>query len=182
MSEYYNYYKALHIIFIVTWFSGLFYMGRLLIYYVECGQRSQPEKDILQTQLKLMQRRLWYGITWPSAIITLIFGWLLYSNFVSAFGFAEWLKIKLVFVFFLYVYHFYCHRIFKKQQSGDPVYSSNQLRMFNEIATIFLVAIVFLVVLKNTLSMVYGVIGLVVFSIILLIAIKTYKRIRESKP
>jgi protoporphyrinogen IX oxidase len=172
------YVKALHIIFIVTWFAGLFYMPRLLIYFVEAADRPEPGKSILQEQLALMQRRLWYGITWPSAVLTLIFGgstWYLYG------ATPGWLHLKLFFVLLLYGYHLWCHVIFRQQQSGEIKYSSLQLRLFNEVATIFLVAIVFLVILKNALSMLWGLVGLVLFILLLLLAIRIYRRIRESK-
>ena len=125
-----------------------------------------------------MQRRLWYGITWPSAIITLVLGsttWYLYGSFPG------WLHYKLAFVILLYIYHFWCHQIFKQQQQGILKYSSLQLRIFNEVATVFLVSIVFLVILKNTLSMVWGLVGLLLFIVILLLAIRIYKRIRLAK-
>jgi protoporphyrinogen IX oxidase len=174
----YLYVKALHIIFIVTWFAGLFYMPRLLIYFVEAGEKAEPEKAILQQQFALMQRRLWYGITWPSAILTLALGALMFYLYGS---FPQWLQFKLFFVALLYIYHFWCHMIFKQQQSGIIKYSSLQLRIFNEVATVFLVSIVFLVVLKSTLSMLWGLLGLVLFIAILLLAIRIYKKIREPK-
>lgn len=173
----YLYIKALHIIFIVTWFAGLFYLPRLFIYFAEANARPEPERTILQNQFALMQRRLWYGITWPSAILTLIFGsWMLYLyGSVPA-----WLVYKLMFVAGLYVYHYSLHIVFKQQQRGIIKYSSQQLRIWNEIATVFLIGIVFLVVLKNALSMLWGLIGLAVCITILLFAIRTYKRIREQ--
>ncbi|MFT4834350.1 MAG: putative membrane protein [Marinoscillum sp.] len=175
----YLYLKALHIIFIVTWFAGLFYIVRLFIYQTEATQKSEPEKSILGSQLALMSRRLWMGITWPSAIITLIFGSLLiYQQ-------PGWLQqpfmhIKLIFVFFLYVYHFSCHWLFKKLQKGEARFSSNELRIWNEVATLFLVAIVFLIVVKNQLSWIWGTLGILVFGVMLMLAIKLYKRIREK--
>lgn len=174
------YIKALHIIFIVTWFAGLFYIVRLFVYNAEANEKAEPERSILQQQYKIMMKRLWYGITWPSAVLTLIFGpWmflLMYSSYVP-----QWLWIKLGFVLFLYVYFFLLHHIFRQQQKGIFSYTSNQLRVWNEVATIFLVAIVFLVVLKNLTSMVWGLVGLISFSITLMIAIKVYKKIREKK-
>ena len=174
----YLYVKALHIIFIVTWFAGLFYMPRLLIYFVEAGDRPEPGREVLREQLALMQRRLWYGITWPSAILTLIFGGAMAYLYGSIPG---WLWLKLGFVGLLYGYHFWCHFIFRQQQRGEIRYSSTQLRIINEAATVFLFAIVFLVVLKNALSMIWGLIGLFVFIVVLLAAIRIYKRIREKK-
>ena len=171
------YIKALHIIFVVTWFAGLFYIVRLFIYFAEANERPEPEKTILQNQFALMQKRLWYGITWPSAILTLIFGLTMLYLYGSVPG---WLIWKLSFVFGLYIYHFLCHRIFKQQQKGILKYNSTQLRIWNEVATLFLISIVFLVVLKNALSMVWGIIGLILFSAILMLAIRVYKRVREK--
>ncbi|WP_231372719.1 CopD family protein [Aureivirga sp. CE67] len=169
--------KALHIIFIVTWFAGLFYIVRLFIYHAETKNMEEPKRSILQDQYKLMSYRLWYIITWPSAIITLILaGILLYLN--PAWLTQKWMWIKLVFVFFLYVYHFACHKIYKQLQKDEIKYSSNQLRIWNEVSTIILFAVVFLVVLKNAISWVWGVIGIVLFSVIIMMGIKLYKRIR----
>lgn len=173
----YFYVKALHIIFVVTWFAGLFYIVRLFIYYAEAAEKPEPEKSILQKQLGIMQKRLWYGITWPSAILTLIFGGTMLYLYGSVPG---WLVWKIGFVVGLYVYHFLCHRIFKQQQQGLIKYTSTQLRIWNEVATLFLISIVFLVVLKSSLSMLWGIIGLILFSAILMLAIRIYKKTRES--
>ena len=175
----YLYLKALHIIFVVTWFAGLFYIVRLFIYFAEASEKPEPERSILQQQFSVMQKRLWYGITWPSAILTLIFG----TSIVVSLGlydpFPGWLIWKLAFVAGLYVYHFLCHSIFKQQQQGVLKYTSTQLRIWNEVATLFLISIVFLVVLKSALSMVWGIVGLILFSIILMLAIRIYKKVRE---
>lgn len=173
----YLYVKAIHIIFIVTWFAGLFYMPRLLIYTVEAIEKKSTDNLILINQFKLMQRRLWYGITWPSAILTLVFGgWMLYL-----FGsIPNWLWIKLLFVVGLYLYHYLTHLIFKQQQNDVFKYSSMQLRIWNEVATLFLVAIVFLVVVKDGLVWTKALGGLVIFILILLGAIKIYKKIRKA--
>src|SRR5690349_36300 len=103
MYSYILYIKALHIIFITTWFAGLFYVVRLFIYNTEAEQRSEPEKTILHNQFSIMIKRLWLGITWPSAVLTLIFGlWMFYLYGTL----PTWLIIKLVFVVGLYLYHF----------------------------------------------------------------------------
>ena len=173
----YLYIKALHVIFIVTWFSGLFYMVRLFIYNTEANDKPEPEKEILQKQFSVMIKRLWFGITWPSAILTLIFGaWMLYLYQ----SFPTWLVVKLVFVAGLYVYHFSIHKIYRQEASGIFKYSSQHLRIWNEVATIFLVAIVMLVVVKQSLSFAWGLAGLVIFVIILMLAIKVYKLMRKS--
>jgi protoporphyrinogen IX oxidase len=174
----YNYIKALHITFIVTWFSGLFYMVRLFIYNTEAAEKSEPEKGILQRQFQLMIRRLWMGITWPSAILTAIFGpwmWILMGSLPT------WLMIKLCFVLGLYLYHFSLQIIYKEQAKGIFRFSSTQLRIWNEVATIFLVAIVMLAVVKQNMSWAWGLLGLVLFVILLMSAIKIYKIIRTGK-
>ncbi len=173
-------FKSIHIISVVTWFAGLFYMPRLFVYFAEADSKTLTEKTILQDQFKIMQRRLWYGITWPSAIVVLFFGSTLASNFWPLTQFP-WLILKLVFVAGLYAYHLFLGKIFKQQQNNIISFSPMSLRIINEISTIFLVAIVFLVVLKNVLSMVYGIAGLIAFIILLMLAIKKYKKIREKK-
>lgn len=181
----YNYLKALHIIFIVTWFAGMFYMPRLFIYATEAGEKGEPEQSILRAQFAIMMKRLWYGITWPSAIITLVMGLsvLFYGGWHKTLfepG-GRWLLVKLVFVVLLYAYHFSLHRIFKQEISGVYKYSSNQLRLWNEVATVFLVAIVMLVAVKQSMSFLWGLAGLFLFILVLMAAIRIYKRARSRK-
>lgn len=171
--------KSLHIIFIVTWFAGLFYQPRLFIYQTEALSKDEPEKSILHKNLSLMSRRLWFIITWPSAIITLILGiYILYLQ-------PSWLEmpfmhIKLLFVFLLYLYHGSLHFIFRKLQKGIAKYSSAQLRVWNEVATIILIAVVFLIVKKDQISWLWGTIGILGVAVLLMIAIKLYKKFREK--
>ncbi len=138
----YQYIKALHIIFVVTWFAGMFYMPRIFIYNTESGaEKNEDIKLALRRQFGLMSRRLWLGITWPSAILTLVFGpWVWYMMGVL----PGWLMVKLVFVVGLYAYHLSLHIIYRQQQKRVFKYSSQQLRIWNEVATIFLFTIVFL--------------------------------------
>jgi protoporphyrinogen IX oxidase len=171
--------KALHIIFIVTWFAGLFYIVRLFVYQREALDQPAEAQKFLGPQLALMARRLWYGITWPSAVLTLILG-VLILIYQPAYLQMPWMHIKLTLVVGLFVYHGYCHVIFKKFQAGLGAMTSNQLRIWNEVATIFLVAIVFLVVLKNTLDMAKGLLGLLLFSAVLMLAIRIYKKLRKA--
>lgn len=176
----FGYIKALHIIFVVTWFAGLFYIVRLFIYFVEAAKEEENAKAILQKQYKLMSKRLWYGITWPSAILTAVFATWLFSTNFSYYISQPWMHIKLTFVIALYVYHFMCHRMFVQLINDKLKFSSFKLRIFNEVATVFLFAIVFLVVLKNAISWVWGAVGIILFGVLLMLAIKTYKKIREK--
>jgi putative membrane protein len=174
--DYYNYIKSLHLIFVITWFAGLFYVPRIFIYHIEATKKTATEKEILTTQLKLMAKRLWYIITWPSAILSIIFGsWLL----VLAPYWLEqpWMHAKLGFVFLLVVYQFKTHFIFKELQADKIKYSSNFMRVWNEGATLILFAVVFLVLLKSTLNMAYGLLGLFGLAALLMLGIKLYKRI-----
>ena len=174
------YIKAVHIIFVVTWFAGLFYIVRLFIYHSEADIKSEPERSILQTQYKIMQKRLWYGITWPSMILTLFFGpWLVYLNPIILS--QAYFILKLCFVGGLILYHMECHAMFKQLQNDVVKHSSFKLRIWNEVATIFLVAIVFLIVLKSNTGFIWGMIGLVIFAATLMLSIRIYKKSREKK-
>jgi putative membrane protein len=176
----YLYVKALHIIFVVTWFAGLFYIPRLFIYQTEAEDKSEPAKSILQTQFKLMSKRLWYIITWPSAILASVFGiWLIYLNPVWLE--QSWMLVKLAFVFALYFYHGFCQHMYHKLQKDIIKYSTFKLRIFNEISTIILFAVVFLVTVKSAISWVWGVVGILLFGILIMLGIKLYKRIREKR-
>ena len=174
------YLKAIHIIFVVTWFAGLFYMPRLLVHMIEAHEKSEPEKSILLKQLTKMASGLWYGITWPSAIVTLIMGasllidqpvWLQYG----------FMHIKLTLVFFLYMFHFSLHYFFGQLKRGVLKFSSTQMRLWNEVSTLFLISIVFLIVLKNALSIVWGIAGLLVVAFLIMMGVRIYKKFRNGK-
>ena len=172
--------KSLHIIFIVTWFAGIFYIVRLFIYHTEANDKPEEERNILFKQFKHMERLLWYVITWPSAILTLIIGiWTLLL--MPAYFTETFMIIKLVLVGILYLYQFSCHYLYRLHQKDIIKYSSMQLRMWNELPTLLLIAIVFLVVSKNTLDMVWGTVGFFAIMGLLMVAINIYKRLREPK-
>ncbi|MEP3208303.1 MAG: CopD family protein [Maribacter sp.] len=179
--EYYNYIKALHLIFVVTWFAGLFYIPRLFIYHIEAAERPSPEKEVLTKQLKLMTKRLWYIITWPSAILCTFFAiWLL----VLMPGWLQqpWMHVKLAFVLLLFFYHVRNHLIFKQLQNDKIKYTSRYMRIWNEVATLVLFAVVFLVVLKSAINWIFGVVSILVLGIFLMFGIRLYKRIRDKNP
>ena len=178
--ELYNYIKSLHLIFVITWFAGLFYIVRLFVYQIEANEKPSPEREILLAQYKIMTYRLWYIITWPSAVLATIFAlWLL--HLMPEWLQMPWMQVKLGFVVLLFVYHFKCHQIYKQLQNDEFKYSSNFMRLWNEGATIILFAVVFLVILKNAFNWIYGVIGIVLFSVLIMLGFKFYKRIREKK-
>lgn len=177
----YEYIKSLHLIFVITWFAGLFYIPRIFIYHIEAREKPQPDKDILSNQLKIMAKRLWYIITWPSAILATIFAvWLL----ILVPGWLEqgWLHVKLAFVALLFAYHIKNHFIFKQFQKDDIRWSSGGMRLWNEGATLILFAIVFLVILKSAINWIWGIIGLVGLGIVLMLGIRLYKNFRKRNP
>ena len=172
--------KALHIIFVVSWFAGLFYMVRLFIYHVEAKDKSAEESRILTTQYKIMEKKLWYIITYPAMILTLIFGiWMLIL--VPAYLSLPWMQIKLAFVLILLIYHGICHQIFIQLKNDQFKWSSNGLRIWNEVATLLLVVIVFIVVLKHNLNWIWATIGFFAVAIALMMGIKLYKRLSNKK-
>jgi protoporphyrinogen IX oxidase len=176
--EYYRYILALHVIFIVTWFAGLFYIVRLFIYHSEAELKEEPEKSILQKQYKIMEKRLWYGITWPSMVLTMIFGsWMVLLN--PGILANAYFILKLIFVGALVLYHFHNHTIFTQLQKDLVKHSSNWLRIWNEVATLLLFAIVFLIILKTNTGFIWGMLGLIIFAATLMLAIRIYKKNRE---
>ena len=177
----YNYIKALHLIFVVTWFAGLFYMPRLFMYQIQANEKPEPDRSILGKQLALMAKRLWFIITWPSAILCTVFaiallvimpGWLQ----------AGWMHIKLAFVLLLFFYHGKCHLMFKEMQRGEFRYSSAFMRKWNEVATLILFSVVFLVILKDNLNWIFGVLGLLGLAVLLMMGIRWYKKVQERNP
>jgi protoporphyrinogen IX oxidase len=176
----FEYFKAVHIIFIVTWFAGLFYMPRLFVYIIETHTKPEPEKSILLSQLKMMSSRLWYGITWPSAVITLAVGisMVVKQPFWLQFSFMH---IKLGLVVLLYGYHISIQIIFNQLSRDTVRFTSQQMRMWNEVATLFLISIVFLIVVKTALSIAWGLAGLAVITLLILAGIKLYKKFRKNE-
>jgi putative membrane protein len=176
----YLYLKSIHIIFVVSWMAGLFYIVRLFVYHTEAQERPEMERKVLSDQFEIMERKLMNIISTPAMLLTLIAG-------ISMLCIQpEWLKqpwmhVKLTFVVGLVAYHFICIQKMKQMRQGIYTWSSTQLRIWNEVATIFLFAIVFLVVLKNTLSWIFGVLGIIAFSMIIMSAVKIYRYYRLKK-
>lgn len=173
----YLYLKSIHIIFVVSWMAGLFYIVRLFIYHVEANERPESEKLTLQSQFEIMQHKLWYIITTPAMVLSVLAGigmiWV-NPNLLN----MSWMLVKLAFVVGLLIYHFMCQQIMNKLKRGVFTWTSTQLRLWNELATIFLVAIVFTVILKSAVDWIYGLTGLIIFSVVIMSAVKIYKYYR----
>lgn len=170
------YIKSLHIIFVVCWFAALFYMVRLFIYTCDAQSKDEIARPILTQQLITMQRKLWYIIGWPAAIGTYVFGWWLIFKNLSYYWSQPWMWLKLIAVFLLSIYHFECERLYRQQKQGIFKWSSFKLRLFNEAATVLLVAIVFLVVVKSSAGLLWGILGLLAFAAVLMAAVCIYRR------
>ncbi len=181
MAEYYNYIKALHLIFVITWFAGLFYIPRLFIYQIEAADKPDLEREILSKQLRLMTKRLWYIITWPSAVLATFFAvCLLFLR--PTLATLPWMQVKLGFVVVLIIYHLKNHQIFKQLQQNQIKYTSRFMRIWNEGATLILFAVIFLVIVKSAINWIFGVIGIFVLGILLMLGIRLYKKIRDDNP
>lgn len=175
----FNIIKALHIIFVVSWFAGLFYMVRLFIYHIEAQQKPENEARILGEQFKIMEKKLWYVITTPAMVLTVFFGtWMLIL--IPGFLKMPWMHVKLSFVVLLLIYHFICQKIMNDLKKDSFKWSSTQLRLWNELATLFLVIIVFIVELQTTLTWVKATVGFFAVGVALMIAVKLYKRLRKK--
>lgn len=176
--EYYLYVKSIHIIFVVSWMAGLFYGVRLFIYHTEANDKPEPDRGILTKQFAIIEKRLWYIIATPAMLLTVLSG--LYMMIDMQWQKQPWMLVKLGFVIGLLAYHFACQKIMNQLASGVYKWSSTQLRIWNEVATIFLVAIVFTVILKSAVNWVFGLIGLILFAVIIMSAVKVYKYYRTK--
>ncbi|MEC4051538.1 CopD family protein [Myroides odoratimimus] len=176
----YLYLKALHIIFIVCWFAGLFYIVRLFVYYSETKDMPEVQSNILRNQYTIMTNRLWNIITWPAAVLATAFGigMLIYNPVLLK---LPWMHVKLLFVVLLIAYHLKCHQFVKQINNRTMTKTSSFFRIWNEGATLILFSVVFLVILKSTFNWIFGVVGLVGLSILLMLGIRLYKRIRDSR-
>ena len=176
----YDVLKALHIVFVVTWFAGLFYLFRLFIYHREALDRPAAERDVLVAQFRVMERRLWAAITLPSGILATAFG-------LALIGLNPvWLQmpfmwVKLAFVALLWVYMVHGARILKQCQRSEPRDSSIRLRFLNEVPTVILIAVVFLIVLRDAVGWIWGVAGILGLALLLTFAIKRYQKARGNE-
>jgi len=168
------------LIFVITWFAGLFYIPRLFIYHVEGLKKPKNEATILTKQFKIMEKRLWYIITWPSAILTILFAaWLLVL--MPVWLTQPWMHLKLFFVALLLAYHMKTHKMFLNFQKDKVSYSSMYLRIWNEGATLLLFAIVFLVILKDSLHWISALLGFLGLGVVLFFGIRLFKKTKTNK-
>ncbi|TCD10302.1 CopD family protein [Pedobacter frigidisoli] len=180
LQPYYYYFLAVHIVFVISWMAGLFYILSLFIYHTEANEKSEPEKSILVNQFTKMEATLWKIIATPAMIISVLAGVSMLSLRPGLLQ-ADWMHVKLGFVVGLLIYHFICQNIVKQLKEGQFKLSSFQLRLWRELATIFMIAIVFVVILKNAINWIYGLIGIMGVAMAIMIAVKLYKNYRKKR-
>ena len=135
--------KSLHVIFMVTWFAGLFYLPRLFVYH------AMADDEISNERFKVMERKLFYGIMTPGGILTIVFGLIMLFGYAwQAYSNMLWLHIKLALVLILVVYHIYCGKLLKDFKHDRNTKSHVFFRWFNEFPVLLLIAIVILVIIR----------------------------------
>ncbi|MBE8715502.1 CopD family protein [Sphingobacterium hungaricum] len=175
----YLYAKAIHIIFVICWMAGLFYMPRLFIYHTEAKGKSPEAYAALHAQFSIMENRLWWVITTPAMYLTVAAA--LVMLYINPYLINEsWMQLKLLFVAGLIAYHFKTQQMMFRLRDEKLSWTSTHLRLWNEVSTILLFAIVFIVVLKSALNWIYGVLGLLAFAILLMMLVKAYKNYRKN--
>lgn len=148
----YFWFKAFHIVGIVCWFAGMFYLPRLFVYHAEAYEQPEPARSILTKQYQVMEKRLYSIIMTPAMLLTIAMAIGLVTTEPAVMK-EPWMQIKLGFVLLLVGYHHYCKRIMKKLAANECKMTGQQFRWFNEIPTVFFVIIVMLAVFKNNLPM-----------------------------
>ncbi|MGK7926398.1 MAG: protoporphyrinogen oxidase HemJ [Spirulina sp.] len=148
----YFWFKAFHLIGVVVWFAGLFYLVRLFVYHAEASERDEPAQTILKAQYEIMEKRLYHIITMPGMVVTVAMAIGLISTEPEILK-SGWLHIKLALVALLLGYHFFCGRIMKRLARGECNWTGQQFRALNEAPTILLVTIVLLAVFKGNLPL-----------------------------
>lgn len=163
----------------VAWFAGLFYLVRLFVYHTEAFEKENPDRDILCKQYHIMEDRLYRIICQPALGLVWIFGLaMIFYNGWEWFKEHNWLHVKIALVFGLSVYHDYNKKIIKKLHRGEKIMTPFRFRLYNEVPTLFLLAIVLLAVYKNMLNFGYTFVGLLAFGIVLFLIAKAYKKKR----
>lgn len=183
--------KALHVVGFVSWFAGLFYLGRILVYDEEAALRPEPEKGILKRQYQIMEWRVYriicnpaMMITWSAGIAMLALGWISdrLPNYLSM-GTPGWMHLKLLLLAGLTAYHLWTKGIIRRMQAGERVFNSWQYRLLNELPTLFLITISYTAVYGKAGSLNYSYLfgGLALFAGFIFWAARAYKKRRSRQ-
>ena len=175
---YLSYIKALHVIFIVAWFSGLFFLGRIFVYHREAFEKDPAAKDVLLPLFLSAERRVWYIIIWPSLIITLVLGSIL---MVKTGAYREgWFHLKLLLILFFLGYHVFYARLRKQFRKEDVALSSVKLRLLNEVPFFFLIFISFTVYLRSFFSGLWAGAVLVILLVSLAFIVRFFRQFKKK--
>jgi putative membrane protein len=174
----YLWFKAFHIIGVVVWFAGLFYLVRLFVYHAEADEQPEPARTILQQQYQIMEKRLYNLITTPGMVLTVAMAIAMLVTAPSLLH-ETWLHVKLSLVALLVVYHHLCGRWMKQLAAGNMQWSGQKFRWLNEVPTLFLVLIVLLAVFKNSLPTSATAWGIVAMIVAMAAIIQLYARKRR---
>jgi protoporphyrinogen IX oxidase len=173
------YLKSFHIVGFVSWFAGLFYLVRMFVYHAEADSKPNHLKEDWKSEFIKMQNRVYKIICNPAMMITWTCGILMLIN-TPAFLQQGWMHVKLLLLVLLTGYHIWCKMIIKRLEKGLKAFDSFQFRLFNELPTLFLIAIVLLAVIKDLLNFIYLFGGVLAFGFLLFISAKAYKKHREK--
>jgi putative membrane protein len=176
----YLWFKAFHIVGVVCWFAGLFYLPRLFVYHAEANEQPEPARTILQQQYQLMEKRLYTIITTPAMVLTLVMA---IAMLITAPDLLKdtWLHVKLALVGCLVVYHHYCGRLIRQMAAGEFRFNGQQFRWFNEVPTVFFVLTVLLAVFKNNLPTSATAWGIVAMIVAMAATIQLYAKKRRQQ-
>ena len=175
----YYWFKAFHLIGVVVWFAGLFYLVRLFVYHAEASEQPEPAQTILKQQYEIMEKRLYNIITMPGMVVTVAMAIGLISTEPEILK-SGWLHIKLALVAALLIYHFYCGRIVKQLEKNECKWTGQQFRALNEAPTLLLVTIILLAVFKNNLPLDLTTWLIVALIVIMAASIQLYAKKRKK--
>jgi protoporphyrinogen IX oxidase len=175
----YLWFKSFHLIGVVVWFSGLFYLVRLFVYHVEAQEQPEPARTILQQQYQIMEKRLYNLITTPGMIVTLVMA-IAMLTIAPEYLKDTWLQVKLGLVVLLVGYHHYCGRLIRQFAAGHFRWNGQHLRALNEVPTVFLVAIVLLVIFKQSLPTDAAVWSIAAMVVVMAATIQLYAKKRRK--
>lgn len=169
--------KTLHIISIIVWTGVLLYMPRLFIYQTEANSKTEPDRSVLINQYKLMAKRLWIRVGWPSMALAIIFGLGIMHPYFS----SIWFWVKIGFVVVLIGYHHMIHFANKNLQKDNYAKSIDQLKSMNMMGVVLLLSIVVLAVLKDTINHLLVIGGIAILVILIFIAVKALMKKSSAK-
>ncbi|MBD2038153.1 protoporphyrinogen oxidase HemJ [Leptolyngbya sp. FACHB-321] len=174
----YYWFKAFHLVGIVCWFAGMFYLPRLFVYHAEANEQPEPARSILKSQYQIMEKRLYSVIMTPAMLLTVAMAIGLVTTEPDVLK-QPWMHAKLACVVLLIGYHHYCKRLMKQLAADECKMTGQHFRWFNEFPTVFFIVVVMLAVFKNNLPTDLTVWGIVAMVISFAIAIQLYARKRR---